>query len=90
MTYAICFSCGERKHGALTGCRSCRRQPESEIELAYSLALSDHHFSPEALQGIAQSIRDGQRPRMNDENEKHFLTMVREARLAERIKRYRR
>ena len=90
MTYAICFSCGERKHGALTGCRSCRRQPESEIELAYSLALSDHHFSPEALQGIGHSIRNGERPQMSEENEKHFLATVRETRVAERLKRYRR
>jgi hypothetical protein len=74
MTIAVCVNCGFIKHGA---CGACGSFPESETELAYSLALTDHYFSAETLQEIsAAMLAGGPRPQLPPEQEQQFRQMV--------------
>ena len=43
MTTAVCFRCGELKFGAFCPCQ-CGAMPQTEDELAISLAMTDHYF----------------------------------------------
>jgi hypothetical protein len=38
------------KYGAFGRCGSCGQGPESEIDLAYSFALTDHYLSASQLE----------------------------------------
>lgn len=44
MTQAVCFKCGEMKHGAFTDCPHCGGRPVTDDELVLSLAMTDHYF----------------------------------------------
>jgi hypothetical protein len=66
MTHAVCFKCGEIKGGAFNRCRQCQAMPRTDDELMSSLAFTDHHFEPDKLQQISQSIRDGKTPQLTD------------------------
>ena len=71
---AVCVHCGFIKHGA---CGSCGSLPESETGLAYSLALTDHYFSAETLQGISAAMLAGApHPTLPPEQEQHFRQMI--------------
>ena len=59
MTQAICFKCGEIKHGAFTTCRHCQSRPVVESDLICSLALSDHYQTPDDLSAIGSKIKGG-------------------------------
>ena len=59
MTVAVCVKCGSIKHGALNDCRACGFRPETEIHLAYSLALTDHYFSLHVLREISGEMKRG-------------------------------
>jgi hypothetical protein len=54
MTVAICFACGEFKVGAFTPCPACGAEPQTDDDLAYSLALTDHYLTPEGLAQVQQ------------------------------------
>lgn len=62
MTIAVCVACGALKHGAFNPCDACGKTPQSEVDLAYSLAMTDHHFRIETLAEISRSMLGG-RPR---------------------------
>ncbi|MCV9965111.1 hypothetical protein OIU34_24830 [Pararhizobium sp. BT-229] len=89
MTNAICVRCGEVKWGAFTRCRSCGWQPDSELDVAYSLALSDHYLSEEEMEKYAKSVKSGSSLHMSQEDETYFLQIVRNQRAVELIKRAR-
>lgn len=81
MTHAVCVNCGAMKWGAFTDCESCGIGPDSEIEFAYSLALTDHYFKVETLEEISASMRGGKpRPSLPPDQEEAFCGMVREYR----------
>jgi hypothetical protein len=42
MTTAVCFRCGKLKFGAFCPCE-CGAMPQTEDELAISLAMTDHY-----------------------------------------------
>ena len=59
MTFAICWTCGSRKIGALTACTNCGLSPTSPIEKAQSLLLSDHHRDASELTRLGHEIAAG-------------------------------
>jgi hypothetical protein len=79
MTIAVCVGCGARKIGAWTACRACGLLPQTETDIAYSLVLTDHHFSVEALNKISADMQSGlPRPSLPAEQEAVFLAQARE------------
>src|ERR1700731_3338838 len=78
MTIAVCVNCGSTKHGAFNPCDACNRRPESELDIAYSLALTDHYFSIDVLYQISADMRLGNaRPSLPKEQEDHFREAAR-------------
>jgi hypothetical protein len=59
MTLAVCVKCGSIKFGALTRCDECGLRPETEVDIAYSLAFSDHYLSGGALKTLSQQVLQG-------------------------------
>lgn len=79
MTIAVCVFCGGMKFGSFVCCKSCGVTPSSEREIAYSLALSDHHFDHETLKQISEWMKDGKaHPTLPKEQEEAFLAAARE------------
>lgn len=79
MTVAVCVKCGAIKHGAFNPCNSCGSHPEAEIDLAYSLALTDHYFSADVLEQISAAMLEGKpRPSLPPEQEDFFLKILRD------------
>jgi hypothetical protein len=67
MTIAVCFKCGEFKHGAFNECDNCGTKPLSDTEIATSVALSDHHYNRLYLEAFSDSIKRGEQPGINPE-----------------------
>lgn len=59
MTFAICWTCGSQKVGALTACANCCQSPITPTEKAKSLLLSDHHRQPSELTRLGHEIAAG-------------------------------
>jgi hypothetical protein len=73
MTVAVCIKCGSIKHGAYNDCQICGVRPETEIDLAYSLALTDHYFSLDVLREISSDMKRGApRPSLPPEQEDYM------------------
>jgi hypothetical protein len=62
MTMAVCFKCGVIKFGAFVPCPKCSAYPQTEDDLALSLAMTDHFFDMPTLEQIGASVRDGKPP----------------------------
>jgi hypothetical protein len=78
MTAAVCVKCGFIKHGAFNGCQICGSRPETEIDLAYSLALTDHYFSLDVLRQISTDMKRGAPcPSLPPEQEDHMREAAR-------------
>lgn len=60
MTKAICWRCGNLKHGAFNPCPSCGLEPLDDEDILISLYLTDHFQSDEDLQDFVGRIRSGQ------------------------------
>ncbi len=74
MTQAVCVGCGGRKFGALVPCPDCLFAPNTEYEIAYSIALTDHYFDLDTLGEIGQHVKEtGRLPRLPPEQEKRFI-----------------
>jgi hypothetical protein len=56
MTIAVCFNCGEFKHGAFNPCPKCGEVPEGEEKNA-SMALTDHYHNREDLMALSAAIK---------------------------------
>lgn len=76
MTVAICTNCGEFKHGAFKPCPACGVLPVEKDELALSLALTDHYFSNDDLEGFREAIKNGQAVRLPDEVKEQFEQLI--------------
>ncbi|MGH7232942.1 MAG: hypothetical protein ACREJU_16525 [Nitrospiraceae bacterium] len=81
MTVALCVKCGAFKHGAFNTCDSCGFRPVDDYDFAYSLALSDHYFTLEALREIGAAIPKNGRPSLPPEQEKQMLATIRDPNL---------
>jgi hypothetical protein len=63
MTQAVCWKCGEPKHGAFTRCERCQSLPRTDDELALSLAfITDHYYAPADLAEITARLHAGKIP----------------------------
>jgi hypothetical protein len=79
MTIAVCVGCGTKKIGAWTTCGACGLLPQTEVDVAYSLVLTDHYFSREVLDRISSDMLRGlPRPSLPPEQEAAFLSQARE------------
>ena len=77
MTNAICVKCGAMKYGAFGRCGSCGQGPESEIDLAYSFALTDHYLSASQLEEYSAWMLAGNPPPlMSPEQEEQFKEKI--------------
>ena len=65
MTVAVCSRCGARKLGALTRCVACGALPETPVEKAHALLMSDHYASAEQLAEASEAIRAGREPALD-------------------------
>lgn len=81
MTLALCVKCGVFKHGAFNPCESCGFRPIDDLDMAYSLALTDHHFTAETLKEIGAEIPQMGVPSLPLDQEKELLTVVRDPRI---------
>ena len=78
MTVAVCVHCGSMKFGAFTYCDACGVRPTAEVDIAYSLALTDHYFSTEVLNEISDAMRSGSpRPSLPKDQEDKFCEAAR-------------
>lgn len=80
MTVAVCFKCGSMKHGAFKLCPECNRRPESEDDMAASLAFTDHYYTPEDLKRIGSDIAKGEFPKFDPATWEELLGGVRNIR----------
>ena len=63
MTQAVCWKCGEPKHGAVTRCERCQSVPRTDDELALSLAfITDRYYAPADLAEITARLHAGKMP----------------------------
>jgi len=77
MTLVVCIKCGSVKHGAFNPCNECGLRPETETEVAYSLAFSDHHWPVDALNAMSRNVRQGgSLPSLPKEQEQQFLAAL--------------
>lgn len=79
MPKALCFKCGEIKDDAWGPCGSCHNAPQSEDELATSLALTEDHFGEPTLKSFGNLIKSGQYPKLSDDTKQEFLKLAKEA-----------
>jgi len=73
MTKAVCFNCGEIKHGTFTSCKACQIRPAGEFEMVRSLGLSDHYLTQEQIDQVAKLIKNGE-PIQFQEEQLELLT----------------
>jgi hypothetical protein len=78
MTAAVCVKCGSIKYGAFNHCQECGLRPETEIDLGYSFALTDHYFSVDVLKQISSDMKRGAlRPSLPPELEDYMREAAR-------------
>jgi hypothetical protein len=82
MTIALCFACGDYKVGAFTPCSACGTAPQTDEDLAHSLALTDHYLTPEGLAQVQQQARAGQPVNIDPDFYEQLLQGLREERAA--------
>ena len=86
MTMAVCFKCGALKFGAFCPCGQCLAAPETEEDLALSLAMTDHYFDLATLKQMGATAAAGKPPRLAPETREDLLATIRGARLVEGLK----
>lgn len=59
MTFAVCYCCGNGKHGAFSVCENCGRKPQIEEDIIMSLAMTDHYFKKDYLEQMGLQLRSG-------------------------------
>jgi hypothetical protein len=73
MTMAVCFKCGAIKFGAFVPCPECRAGPQTEDDVALSLAMTDHYHGMPALEQMGADIRAGRPPRLDPQTRRQLL-----------------
>lgn len=80
MTQAVCFECGEMKHGAFTECSHCGERPVTDDELVLSLAMTDHYFDSTTMKQIGAAVAEGKPPNLDEESRQDLLKQLENAR----------
>ena len=89
MTIAICFNCGEFKHGAWTVCQKCGTTPKDDDELVKSLAMTDHYFDNNSLREMGRTIATGEEINIDPESRKQLLSQIHDPAFAKMLNRIR-
>jgi len=79
MTVAVCFKCGEIKHGAFNHCDKCGARPVTEDDLAMSMAMTDHYHKEPTLRQMGQDIKSGRPPKLDPESRKWLIEDIRKS-----------
>lgn len=87
MTVAVCYKCGAIKHGALVLCPECLGHPETEDDMALSLAMTDHYFDLPTLERMGEAVREGEPPRLDPATHAGIVAMIRQCGMAAELKR---
>lgn len=87
MKQAVCFSCGEVKPGALARCPLCGKLPESDEDLLLSLALSSRNLGGVSLEVAGRDIKEGRRPRLDEQTLDRLRAQIEEFKKAPIVKR---
>src|SRR5579871_5234 len=77
MTTAVCFKCGAIKFGAFVPCPECSGFPQTEDDLALSLAMTDHYFDMPTLEQMGASVRDGVPPHLDPDTHRELIQQIR-------------
>ena len=85
MTVAVCFKCGAIKFGAFNPCSNCMGFPQTEDDLALSMAMTDHHFDEADLRKMGETIRRGIRPTLDPAQKEQMLQMLGASGILERL-----
>ena len=80
MTQAVCFKCGEIKHGAFTDCPHCGERPVSDEDFVISLAMTDHYFDLNTLKQMGEAVKKGEKPNLDEETKKNLMKQLLEQR----------
>jgi hypothetical protein len=75
---AVCFQCGSIKFGAFVPCPQCAAWPQTEDELALSLAMTDHYFDMPTLEQMGASVRDGKPPHLDEHSHARLVQQIRD------------
>jgi len=73
MTYALCFSCGKTKFGALVPCHECGGRASRDPDL--DIAFSDHVLSTESIEAFGNVIKAIRKE--SEDLERNFWTFIR-------------
>jgi hypothetical protein len=79
MTMAVCNKCGAIKFGAFVACPECSATPQTEDDLALSLAMTDHYFDLPTLEQMGANVRDGRPPDLDPETRAQLIATIRRA-----------
>jgi hypothetical protein len=85
MTMAVCFKCGVIKFGAFVPCPECASFPQTEDDLALSLAMTDHYFDMPTLEQMGASVRDGKPPHLEPDTHARLVRDIRESGMLARL-----
>jgi hypothetical protein len=77
MTMAVCFKCGIIKFGAFVPCPECSSFPQTEDDLALSLAMTDHYFDMPTLEQMGAAVRDGKPPHLDPHTHAQIVEQIR-------------
>jgi hypothetical protein len=77
MTKAACFKCGVIKFGAFVPCPKCFAAPQTEDDLALSLAMTDHYFDMPTLEQMGAAVRDGNPPHLAPQTHAQLIKTIR-------------
>lgn len=80
MAVVVCFNCGRQKREAQGPCGACGVTPQSEDDLALSLALTDERYRPLTLFYFGRLIAQGARPKLSAESQVEMLETIRQTR----------
>jgi hypothetical protein len=85
VTVAVCYQCGALKHGAFCPCGKCAAVPQSEDELALSLAMTDHYFDRPTLEQMGAAVRQGRPPHLDPKTRADLVATLRGSGLLEKL-----
>jgi hypothetical protein len=80
MTQAVCFKCGEMKHGVFTKCSHCGERPVTDDELVLSLAMTDHYFDSTTIKQMGAAVAGGKPPNLDEKSRQDLLKQLENAR----------
>ncbi len=76
MTQAVCFKCGELKHGAFTDCPHCGARPVTDEDLVISLAMTDHYFDLATMKQMGAAVAEGKPPHLDEKSRQDLLKQL--------------